>query len=133
MDTLLLCSLTALVILVSGVESVQGGGMRFAMEAYAAILGPVAHPILSLSVLLFAFATVLCWAHYGKESLRFLTGNAHGSRALFLALLVACVWGAIAAPQALWDLTDLVLSLMAMLNIVTLFSLRHEVLLETKQ
>ncbi len=131
-DTLLLCTLTALVILVSGVPIVSGGGMRFAIEAYAAILGPMAMPAISLSVLLFAFATVLCWAHYGAESLRYLTGSARGSRALFAAFLGACVWGAVAAPHVVWDMTDLVLSLMAMLNIATLFALRRDVISETK-
>lgn len=131
-DTLLLCTLTALVILVSGVPAASGGGMRFAIEAYTSILGNMAQPILSISVLLFAFATVLCWAHYGVESLRYIRGDERGRRVLFVALLASCIWGAIAAPRVVWDVTDLVLSLMAILNIITLLALRRDVFEETR-
>lgn len=131
-DTILLCTLTALVILVSGVPVTEGGGMRFAIDAYAAILGPVAMPAISLSVLLFAFATVLCWSHYGAESLYVLTGRTRTPRFYIVAIAVACVWGAVAAPHVVWDATDLVLSLMAILNIVTLLALRRDVLDETR-
>lgn len=132
-DTILLCTLTALVILVSGVPVTQGGGMRFAIEAYAAILGPVALPAISLSVLLFAFATVLCWSHYGAESLYALTGRTRTPCLYLVAIALACVWGAVAAPHAVWDATDLVLALMAILNIITLFMLRRDVLDETRK
>lgn len=132
-DTILLCTLTALVILVSGVPVTQGSGMRFAIEAYAAILGPVAIPSISLSVLLFAFATVLCWSHYGAESLYALTGRARTPR-LYLALIaLACVWGAVAAPHVVWDATDLVLALMTILNVITLLALRRDVVDETRR
>lgn len=131
-DTIVLCTLTALVILVSGVPITDGGGMRFAIDAYAAILGPVALPAISLSVLLFAFATVLCWSHYGAESLYVLTGKSKTPRAYLVAIAVACIWGAVAAPHVVWDATDLVLALMAILNIITLLTLRREVVEETR-
>lgn len=131
-DTILLCTLTALVILVSDVPVATGGGMRFAIDAYASILGPVAMPAISLSVLLFAFATVLCWSHYGAESLYTLTGRARTSRVYLVAIAISCVWGAVAAPHVVWDMTDLVLSLMAILNIVTLLTLHRDVVEETK-
>lgn len=127
-DTILLCTVTALVILTSGVPVQAGGGMRYALEAYRASLGELAVPILALSVLLFAFATVLCWAHYGAESLRYLTSRRAATRALPLAVAAACLLGAVAAPGLVWDLTDLILSLMALLNISALLALRHSVI-----
>lgn len=131
-DTILLCTVTALVILTSGVPAQAGGGMRYALAAYRATLGEMAAPLLALSVLLFAFATVLCWAHYGAESLRYLTKSRAASAALVAVLAVACILGAVAAPGLVWDLTDLILSLMALLNIAALLSLRHTVIEESR-
>jgi AGCS family alanine or glycine:cation symporter len=132
-DTVLLCTLTALVLLVSGVSPVAGGGMAYALAAYRALLGPVAVPFLAGAVLLFAFATVLCWSHYGAESMRVLTGRAGTPPLLLLAVLAACVWGAIAPPAVAWDLTDLVLGVMALLNIMALLLLRGDVIAQTRR
>ena len=126
-DTVVLCSVSALVLLTSGVTPQAGGGMSYALAAYGATLGKAAAPVLSLSVLIFAFATVLCWAHYGAESLYALTGKAGKPRLLSLLLCAACICGAVAAPSLVWDLTDAVLGVMALLNIAALLALRRHV------
>ncbi len=126
-DTILLCTMTALVILTSGVPVQEGGGMSYALAAYAAVLGKAAAPLLAVSVLIFAFATVLCWVHYGAESLYALTGRKN-SRILPLFVAFFCLLGAVAAPSLVWDITDLVLAVMTLLNLVALLALRHEVL-----
>ncbi len=131
-DTVLLCTLTAFVLLLSGESVTSGGGMRYALCAYRALLGPVAVPFLALAVLLFAFATVLCWSHYGTESLRVLVGSHRYDRLLLCFVPVSCVLGAVAAPELAWGITDLVLGAMAVLNIVTLLVLRKAVVKETK-
>ena len=125
-DTILLCTLTALVILTSGVPVCEGGGMAYALAAYEAVLGKAASPLLAVSVVLFAFATVLCWAHYGKESIYALSGKSGGGF-LPLAVALACIVGAVAAPALVWDATDLVLALMTLLNLSALLILRREV------
>ncbi len=132
-DTILLCTVTALVILVSDVPVCEGGGMLYALSAYAAILGPVAAPLLAVSVCLFAFATVLCWAHYGAESLYALTGKERKPRLFALFVLLACILGAVAAPSLVWDLTDLLLGIMTVINVTALLSLRHRVKEETQR
>lgn len=131
-DTILLCTLTALVILTSDVPPVAGGGMAYALAAYGAVLGSAAAPLLAVSVLIFAFATVICWAHYGKESVYALTGR---EKAVFLPFFVAlaCLVGALAAPALVWDVTDLVLALMTLLNLAALLLLRKEVKAESER
>lgn len=131
-DTILLCTLTALVILTSGVPPVSGGGMAYALAAYGAVLGNVAAPLLAISVLIFAFATVLCWAHYGKESLYALTGKEKGNFLPFFVAL-ACLVGALAAPALVWEVTDLVLAVLTILNLVALLVLRKEVKEESER
>lgn len=130
-DTILLCTMTALVILVSGAEPMAGAGTAYALLAYEGILGSVAAPLLTASVLLFAFATVLCWAHYGRQSIRFLARKGAG-RVLPACVCVACVLGSVAAPRVLWDVTDIVLGVMAVLNILALLCLGRDVIEETR-
>ncbi|MBE6690843.1 MAG: alanine:cation symporter family protein [Ruminococcaceae bacterium] len=132
-DTILLCTLTALVILVSGVPLAGEGGVMLAVDAFAAVLGGIAPPVLALSVLLFAFATVLCWSHYGVECLYYLTGKPRAGKWMMPLVLAASVVGAVTAPALLWELTDLVVALMAVLNITALLIQRRAVVAETKR
>ena len=101
--------------------------MHFALAAYTALLGPIAAPVLALSVLLFAFATVLCWSHYGAEALCYFTDKGRAPRIHALLVALACALGAVAVPQLIWDMTDLLLALMAFLNIAALVALRRTV------
>lgn len=131
-DTILLCTMTALVILTSGVPVQEGGGMAYALAAYTAMLGSAAAPLLAVAVAIFAFATVICWAHYGKESIYAITGR-EKSRFLPVFVALACLVGALAAPALVWDVTDLVLALMTLLNLSALFCLRREVREESER
>ena len=100
--------------------------MAYALAAYAASLGGIASPLLALSVLIFAFATVLCWAHYGRESIYALTGRRE-SRMLPFFVALSCLVGALSAPALVWNATDLILALMTLLNLAALLLLRREV------
>ena len=105
--------------------------MRFALLAYSAVLGDAATPILALSTLLFAFATVLCWSHYGGECLYYLTGRPRAARWMTVAMPLCCTVGAVAAPALAWELTDLILALMTVLNVTALLVCRRTVTEET--
>lgn len=131
-DTILLCTMTALVILTSGVPLVGEGGVTLALDAFSSVLGRIAAPVLALSILFFAFATVLCWSHYGAECLYYLTGRKKAGKWMTPLVLGACVAGAVAAPALLWELTDLILALMTVLNVTALLIQRHAVVEETK-
>ncbi|MBQ8339459.1 MAG: amino acid carrier protein [Clostridia bacterium] len=131
-DTILLCTLTALVILTSGVPLEAGEGVSLALAAFRAVLGDVAEPLLAVSVAFFAFATVLCWSHYGVESLGYLLGQRRAKRLLLPAMAAAVLSGALFAPALVWDATDLVLGLMTLLNLAALLLLRDGVRAETR-
>lgn len=131
-DTILLCTLTALVILVSGAK-ISGGGVFSVIGAFGTVLGGVAPPLVAISVAFFAFATVLCWSHYGTEALGYLTKSRRAPYFLFLAIAAATVVGAIAAPTLVWELTDTVLGAMTLLNLVALFLSRRRIHAETEK
>lgn len=130
-DTVLLCTLTALVILVSGVPLTGEDGVTLALQAFGAVLGRFAAPTLAVSILLFAFATLLCWSHYGAECLYYLTGR-HGERWMIPIVFPAAVIGAVIAPGVLWELTDLVVAIMTVVNVTALLLSRRTVIRETR-
>ena len=106
--------------------------MRFAMEAYWATLGPFAAPLLSISVILFAFATVLCWAHYGAEAVAYLSPKPSLSSAFRVVYSLSVCLGALAASDWVWELADFCVGLMTLINLTALLLLRREVRRETE-
>ena len=135
-DTILLCTLTALVIIVS----VLGGGdamafssdpMMMAIKAFSSVLGGWSEYYMIVSVLLFAFATIVCWAHYGKESVTFVTKRRApvGMYVILYSLFVFV--GALTAPKSAWLAADLALGVMTIINLVILFLMRREIKQET--
>lgn len=132
-DTILLCTMTALVILASGVDCAVGvaDGMRLTLRAYEAALGPVAGVFLAAAVAVFAYATILCWAHYGLGCVGWF-GAGKGRRAAFLLAYTASIClGAVAAPDAVWTAADAALGMMTLINLVALCILLPTVRRET--
>ena len=125
--TLLVCSVTALVILVSGVW--QPGspkaltGTSLTAAAFSSVLGPAGSWTVSLCLLLFAFSSILGWSYYGQQCLRYLTGDDR-LLPLYRALFLLCIpLGAVWENAVVWELVDLCNALMALPNLVGLIVL----------
>ena len=140
--TLLTCTLTALVILVGGVyqpEAVfsqlrQGTlpdwalGVPLTARSFSAVLGEAGAWIVWISLLLFAFSSILGWSYYGEQGLRYLTGG-DCLRPLYRAAFLGCViLGACGSSQGLWQLVDLCNALMAIPNLLALLLLAPQAL-----
>ena len=138
-DTVLLCTVTALCILVSdsGPSAFGEDTVRTAQAAFASVLGDWAGWFFALAMALFGVATVLCWAHYGMTCVDYLTASrGQGSRlagTLYLSLLAASlVMGAVTAPTLAWSLADGAIALMTVVNLLTLLLMHREVEEETR-
>ena len=125
--TLLVCSVTALVILVSGVW--QPGspkaltGTSLTAAAFSSVLGPAGSWTVSLCLLLFAFSSILGWSYYGQQCLRYLAGDDR-LLPLYRALFLLCIpLGAVWENAVVWELVDLCNALMALPNLVGLIVL----------
>jgi AGCS family alanine or glycine:cation symporter len=132
-DTVLLCTLTALVILVSygEVEMLGEDGVRMAIRAYSTVLGGVSDVFFSFAVFCFGYATLLCWGGYGLESLRFLSKK-RSLRVLYLLAFAACIAiGAHASPDAVWDVADFSVAVLTGINLLALFCMRREIRKQT--
>lgn len=135
-DTILLCTLTALVIIVSilsggDVLSFAENPMMMAIKAYSSVLGGWSEYYMAISVLLFAFATIVCWAHYGKESIIYLTKKRLPVTIYVILFSLFVFVGALTAPKSAWLAADLALGTMTIINLAVLLLMSKEVKEET--
>lgn len=136
-DTIVLCTLTALVIIVnSDAPEVAGAsGIMLAVKSYSASLGGWAEYLLGASVAVFGLATVICRAHYGCECIRYFC---HGDgkspfRFIFLtAFSAVTVIGSVLSGEVVLSAADLSIGIMTILNLAVLFLGRREVFTLTK-
>lgn len=136
-DTVLLCSLTALTILVSdtGYTAFGADGAACAHSAFTSVLGDWAGYGFALAMLLFALGSSFCWAHYGRSCVSYLTGHRRRSpwQVLFaVAFCGALVCGAVTAPELAWSLADVAIAAMALLNLLFLWVGSREISEETQ-
>ncbi len=136
-DTILLCSMTALVVVLNydAVASYGEMPMTMTIKAYSASFSGNAtvfiEAFLAVAVLFFGFATVICWGHYGLQALGYLTKKGKG---IFVALYsVFALVGALMAPGGVWGVADLAIGTMTLVNIAALCLGRREVKRETLQ
>ena len=134
-DTILLCSLTALVIIVAGegVLAFADNPMLITLNAYASLLGGWAGIYITVSVLLFGFATIVCWAHYGREALGFLCRSKVAGKIFVFVYSGLVFFGAVCSVGFAWELADLAIGLMTVINVVILCLMSGEVKRETEK
>ena len=132
-DTVLLCTATALVILCSGIPLSQGdGGVMMTVQAYGAILGGSAERFLGGAILCFGWATLLCWGDYGRESLLALRGGRRLYPLYALLFGLCTVAGAIVAPESVWGIADFAIAALTSINLCALLAMRREIRAETE-
>ncbi len=128
LDTIVICTLTALVILVSGVPIPYGadGGAELASLAFASVYGKAASVALAVFLCLFAIATILGWGLYGARCAEFLFG-CRAWKYFALAQTAVVVFGSVLDTAAVWQLAEIFNGLMAVPNLITLAALSADV------
>lgn len=134
-DTVILCTLTALSILcVFGEDTadfLSGEEMKLVLSAYGAALGKISAPLISVMVFFFAFATIICWAYYGNCTLSYLTKNKIASSVYKMVYIICVFLGALRVGELIWRLSDIAIAAMTLLNLAFLFLMRREIKNET--
>ncbi|MCS7312251.1 MAG: sodium:alanine symporter family protein [Acidobacteria bacterium] len=131
-DTIVVCSMTGLVILTTGAWDTGLNGAPLSQEAFRRGLpGEWGHMIVSLSLAMFAFSTILGWSYYGEKSVEYLFGvrAVVPYRVLFV---LAAFFGTIRSLTFVWTLSDIMNGLMALPNLVGLLWLSREIVRETR-
>ena len=124
LDTIVICTVTALVILCSGIPIPYGQsvGAELTAQAFSFVLGDWASVLLTLALCCFAFATVLGWGLYGVRCAQYLFGTSCWK--LFALLQTAMViLSAVLETGLIWSLAELVNGLMAIPNLIALVAL----------
>ena len=136
-DTILICTLTALMVLVSGIHIPYGNadasGMAIALDALATVVPRrEAGVFLAVCVALFAFSSMLGWSLYGVRAAEFLLG-AKGVRAYRILFLICALVGAVMEIAPVWRLGEAFNSLMAIPNLIMLLTLEPHVRQDTAE
>lgn len=123
-DTIVICTITALVILCSGVSIIYGEdmGMNLTTDAFSSVYGGWVTILLAATLCLFAFATVIGWGLYGVRCAQFLFGEGVWRKFAILQSL-SVVLGAVLRAETVWLLADTVNGLMAIPNLIALIYL----------
>lgn len=129
-DTLIVCTLTGLTLIVTGVWNGAALGAEMTQTAFDAAM-PLGSLILMLCLVLFAFTTILGWNYYGERCIVYLFGvkSILPYRIVFVLLVGV---GAFIKLQAVWVLADIVNGLMALPNLIALLALSGVVVAETR-
>ena len=128
-DTLVVCTLTALAVLTSGLVDLNTGAVltsteKTAMvaEAFSLKFGAIGSAFIALAILLFAFSTVLGWSHYGTKAFEYLFGTK--ATMIYKIIFVAFIMvGATMQLDLAWDLSDTFNGLMAIPNLIGVVAL----------
>ncbi len=131
-DTVIVCTLTGLVVLCGlkegGLSAKKAGitGAALTSWCFSRYLGEWGESLVSLSLILFAFATIIAWHYLGSQSLAWLAGKRLAG--LYQMLYLAAVaFGGMASLGNVWLLADIVNGLMALPNLMALFLLAGSV------
>lgn len=140
--TLVICTISALVILTSGVYTVEGAlntiatgmvsdkavGAPLTVASFAVVLGKHGFTLVSACLVMFAFTSLLGAGFYGQRGLESLLGGKAALRIYQAVFLLSIVVGSVGEVTSVWALTDLCNGLLALPNLIALLLLSPEVL-----
>ena len=132
-DTIIVCTVTALVILLNreGTFNFTQNPMLMVYSAFSVSLGNVSGILLSISVFLFAFATIVCWGYYGKECVYFIDQNQKHEKTYYLLYILTVFIGSYVPLDAVWQIADFAVGAMTLMNLYILGKMNREIRDET--
>lgn len=120
-DTLVICTSTAMIILLSGVYTQSGlGGIELTQAALSVHIGSWASGFLAIMVLLFAFSTLIGNYYYGETNIAFLKSNKIWIVIYRCSVLAMIIFGSVAKVKLVWDLADLFMGFMVIVNLIAI-------------
>ena len=136
-DTIVICTLTSLAVILSGVldvglDSYATNGAA-AVAAFNAILpGTIGGTIIQISLLFFALSTILGWSYYGERCWAYLSNNNKAVVWIFKVVFVlVCIVGATGNGTLMWDISDTLNGMMAIPNLIGLLLLSNVIIRST--
>lgn len=131
-DTLVICSITALCILTTGVWNTGKTGVELTALAFGTSIPVVGNYIVSVGLILFAFSTIIGWEYYGEKCFEYLVG----SKPIIIYRIVWVIFvvvGAVGGLEFMWNLADTLNGLMAIPNLIAVIALSGTIIKLTKE
>ncbi|WP_449599308.1 alanine/glycine:cation symporter family protein [Paenibacillus sp. Marseille-Q9583] len=123
-DTLLICSSTAFIILLSDAYKQPGlDGIKLTQAALSEHIGSWASGSLAIMIFLFAFSTLIGNYYYGETNIEFLNSNKKVLLFYRYSVLAMIIFGSVAKVQLVWDLADLFMGFMVIVNLIAILLL----------
>ncbi|ASA95912.1 MULTISPECIES: alanine/glycine:cation symporter family protein [Anoxybacillus] len=123
-DTLVVCSATAFMILLSGDYMKEGlDGITLTQTALSTHIGEWAQGFVAVSVFLFAYSSIIGNYYYGETNIEFIRSSKVSLLIYRLAVLFMVIWGSVSSIQIVWDLADLFMAFMVVVNLISIFLL----------
>lgn len=132
-DTIVVCTMTALVILLhkGAAFEYSTNPIMMVLAAFSAVLGDASKILFSFSVFLFAFATIICWGYYGKECIYFISRN-KALEKLYYSFYIVCIFvGSFISLDFVWEVADFAVGAMTVMNLFVLCCMHKEIQKET--
>ncbi len=120
-DTIVICSCTAFIVLLYPDYSTAGlDGIQLTQAALSSHIGSIGYVFLAICILLFAFSSIVGNYYYGQSNIEFMSNNKTVLN-VFRALVVGMVlFGSVATVEIVWNLADVFMGLMAIINLVAI-------------
>lgn len=135
-DTIVICTMTGLSIVITGAWDMGLEGVAVTTEAFAQGLpfdNSVSAFILMLCLVFFAFTTILGWDYYSERCLEYLTGGKMVAVKVYRWLYILAVFiGPFMTVSAVWTIADIFNGLMALPNLIALLALSGVIVKETR-
>jgi len=130
-DTVVVCALTGLVLVNTGVWQQGLKGAELSREAFSTIpvVGPV---VLTVGLLTFVFSTILGWSYYGEKATEYLFGKA-SNMPYRIAWVIAVYIGSVFPLDLVWNMADLMNGMMALPNLIAILGLSGVIVAETRK
>ncbi len=139
-DTIIICTITALTVILSGIElspealaTYSSKGAAAAAAFNAVLPGTIGGTVIQISLLFFALSTIISWSYYGERCWGYLTNNNKVVNIIYKVIFILiCIVGTTGSGTLMWDISDTLNGLMALPNLIALLALSGVVAKMTK-
>ena len=120
-DTIVICSCTAFMILLySDYQTAGLEGIELTQAALSSQIGPIGNIFIAICILLFAFSSIVGNYYYGESNIEFMSGNKIVLNVFRMMVAGMVLFGSVAKVQLVWDLADVFMGFMAIINLIAI-------------
>jgi len=133
--TLAICTITAFVIILSDYNTLilnDINGIEITNYAFSFFVGKLGNITVIISIILFAFSTIVAGYYYGESNLKFLVKNDKYTFILKIVTLFMLLISSVVSSNILWNFVDIFVAILGIINIISIFYLRKDIIKEVK-